>query len=259
MKLYLSKKHKLIVAVGVLLLVLLIVYAQFFSLTPLQSDLGIKQQELKSEQKLLDIVSQKKAASAKTTTVDTKELQKKLPVGPLQEQFILDLEKAENVSNSQILSMGFAKDADVAVTSDQAAADPNAAQATTTNTAQTTTTDPNAAQTQQPATPVPAGLKKLTVQLSVESPKYEDLEKFIQTLESLQRLVVVEAITYSGGQEITSLSQEDTPISYSLTVSAFYMPTLADLAAEQPTIDAPAPAGKDNPLTQFPSTANSQP
>jgi type IV pilus assembly protein PilO len=259
MRLYLSKKHKLIVAVGALLLVLLIVYAQFFSLTPLKSDLGIKQQELKSEQKLLDIVSQKKAASAKTTTVDTKELQKKLPVGPLQEQFILDLEKAENVSNSQITSMGFSKDADVAVASDQAAVDPNAAQATTTNTAQTTTSDSNAAQTQQPVTPVPAGLKKMTVQLSVESPKYEDLEKFIETLESLQRLVVVEAITYSGGQEITSLGQDDAPISYSLTVSAFYMPTLADLAAEQPTIDAPAPAGKDNPLSQFPSTANSQP
>jgi len=259
MRLYLSKKHKLIVAIGALLLVLLIVYAQFFSLTPLKSDLGIKQQELKSEQKLLDIVSQKKAASTKTTTVDTKELQKKLPVGPLQEQFILDLEKAENVSNSQITSMGFSKDADVALTSDQAATDPNAAQATTTNTAQTTAADPNAAQTQQPATPVPTGLKKMTVQLSVESPKYEDLEKFIETLESLQRLVVVEAITYSGGQEITSLGQDDAPISYSLTVSAFYMPTLADLAAEQPTIDAPAPAGKDNPLSQFPSTAQTQP
>ncbi|MEH7439892.1 hypothetical protein V7182_20830 [Neobacillus drentensis] len=259
MRLYLSKKHKLIVAVGVLLLVLLIVYAQFFSLTPLKSDLGIKHQELKTEQKLLDIVSQKKAASTKTTMVDTKELQKKLPVGPLQEQFILDLEKAENVSNSQITSMGFSKDADVALTSDQAFTDPNTAQATTTNTAQTTTADPNAAQTQQPVTPVPAGLKKMTVQLSVESPKYEDLEKFIKTLESLQRLVVVEAITYTGGQEITSLGQEDTPISYSLTVSAFYMPTLADLAAEQPTIDAPAPAGKDNPLSQFPSTAQTQP
>ncbi|WP_413308478.1 hypothetical protein AA0X95_10085 [Bacillus sp. 1P10SD] len=254
MKLHFSKRDKLIVAVGALLLVLLIVYAQFFSLTPLKSDLRIKQQELESEQKLLDIVSHKKAASTKTTTVDTKELQKKLPVGPLQEQFILDLEKAENVSNSQITSMGFSKDADVAVTSDQ-----TAAQTTTTNTAQTTTADPNAAQTQQPVTPVPAGLKKMTVQLSVESQKYEDLEKFIETLESLQRLVVVEAITYSGGQEITSLNQEDAPISYSLTVSAFYMPTLADLAAEQPTIDAPAPAGKDNPLSQFPSTAQTQP
>ncbi|MDQ1144868.1 type IV pilus assembly protein PilO [Bacillus sp. SORGH_AS 510] len=261
MRLYLSKKHKLIVAVGVLLLVLLIVYAQFFSLNPLKSDLGTKQQELKSEQKLLDIVSQKKAASAKSTTVDTKELQKKLPVGPLQEQFILDLEKAEAVSNSQITSMGFSKDADVAVTTDPASQNTNAGQTTTTNTTQTTAADPNAAtQPGQPATtPVPTGLKKMTVQLSVESPKYEDLEKFIETLESLQRLVVVEAITYSGGQEITSLSQEDAPISYSLTVSAFYMPTLADLAAEQPTIDAPAPAGKDNPLSQFPSTATTQP
>jgi type IV pilus assembly protein PilO len=102
-------------------------------------------------------------------------------------------------------------------------------------------------------------LKKLTVSLSVESPSYEDLEKFIDTLESLNRIVVVESISYSGGQEITSLDQEDEPLSYSLTISAFYMPSLTDLAAELPKIDAPAPAGKDNPLSQFSATIGTQP
>ena len=44
------------------------------------------------------------------------------------------------------------------------------------------------------------GLKKLTISLSVESPTYEDLEKFIRTLESLNRIVVVESINYTGGR-----------------------------------------------------------
>ncbi|WP_066063795.1 hypothetical protein [Neobacillus soli] len=252
MKLRFSKRDKLIVAAGTLLLVLLVVYAQFFKLTPLKSDLGLKQQALTTEQKLLDVISQKKVDSANTNAEDTKVLQKKIPVEPLQDQFILDLEKAENISNSKISSMGFSKDADVA-SADQANPE-------NTNTAQNTTQEQNAAAqgdasqpaaNQQAVPEVPTGMKKLTVNLSVESPTYEDLEKFIGTLESLPRIVVVESINYAGGQEITSLDQEDAPISYSLTISAFYLPQLADLKAELPKIDAPAPAGKANPLSRF--------
>ena len=255
MKLRFSKKQSLIIGVVTLLVVLFLVYAQFFKLSPLKSDLTNKQQSLESEQKLLEIVSQKKAEDTKKTTVDTRELQKKLPVKPLQEQLILDLEKAENLSKSKISSMSFSKDADVNTTADQATAENENGQQATTN--QTDTNQATASQ--QTASAQIGGLKKLTVSLSVESPGYEDLEKFIDTLESLNRIVVVESISYSGGQEITSLDQEDEPLSYSLTISAFYMPSLTDLAAELPKIDAPAPAGKDNPLSQFSATTGTQP
>jgi type IV pilus assembly protein PilO len=255
MKLRFSKKQSLIIGVVTLLVVLFLVYAQFFQLSPLKSDLANKQQSLESEQKLLEIVSQKKAEDTKKTTEDTRELQKKLPVNPLQEQLILDLEKAENLSKSKISSMSFSKDADVNTTADQATAENANGQQATTN--QTDTNQATASQ--QTASAQIAGLKKLTVSLSVESPSYEDLEKFIDTLESLNRIVVVESISYSGGEEITSLDQEDEPLTYSLTISAFYMPSLTDLAAELPKIDAPAPAGKDNPLSQFSATTGTQP
>lgn len=253
MNLHFSKKNKLIFGFGTLLLVMLIVYAQFFMLIPLKSDLGIKKQSLETEQKLLETISQKKVGTAEATAEDTSMLQKKVPVQPLQEQFILDLEKAENVSNSKISTMSFSKDA--ATTTDQT----NLENANTTQTTSGQNDANQTTETQQTGPTVPSGLKKLTVQVSVESQNYEDLEKFIETLESLQRIVVVEAITYSGGQEITSLTQEDLPITYSLTVSAFYMPGLTDLAAELPKIDAPEPAGKDNPLSQFSATTETQP
>jgi Type II secretion system (T2SS), protein M subtype b len=259
MKLSFSKRDSLIIGIVALIVIFLIVYAQFFKLSPLKSDLNIKQQSLDSEQKLLEIVSQKKVEDTRKTTEDTKELQKKLPVRPMQEKLILDLEKAENLSNSKISSMSFSKDVDVNTSNDQANAGNANGQQTTENQAaatQTTNQDPASKQT-TPAQPV--ALKKLTVSLSVESPSYKELEKFIETLETLQRIIVVESISYSGGQEITSLDQEEQPLTYSLTISAFYMPSLADLAAELPKIDAPAPAGKDNPLSQFPATAQTQP
>ncbi|MBT2721513.1 hypothetical protein [Bacillus sp. ISL-46] len=120
MKLRFSKRQSLIIGIVTLLVVLFLVYAQFFKLSPLKSDLANKQQSLESEQKLLEIVSQKKAEDTKKTSEDTRELQKKLPVKPLQEQLILDLEKAENLSKSKISSMSFSKDADVNTAAEQA-------------------------------------------------------------------------------------------------------------------------------------------
>lgn len=66
--------------------------------------------------------------------------------------------------------------------------------------------------------------------------------------------MVVEAIDYSGGEEITTLAQEKEPLTYSLTISAYYLPELNDLIAELPKIDVPAPANKDNPLSTFSDT-----
>ncbi|PEQ96779.1 hypothetical protein CN481_01160 [Bacillus sp. AFS006103] len=260
MKLRFSKRDSIIIGFVALLVVIILVYAQFFKLAPLKSDLGMKQQSLESEQKLLEIASQKKAEDTKKTSEDTKELQKKLPVEPLQEQLILDLEKAENLSNSKISSMSFSKDADVTTAADPASTETATSQQTTENQTpvnQATTNQDTAAQ--QAAASQVNGMKKLTVSLSVESPSYEELEKFVGTLESLKRIIVVESISYSGGEEITSLAQEEKPLAYSLTFSAFYMPSLEDLAAEVPKVDAPKPAGKDNPLSQFSATTETQP
>jgi type IV pilus assembly protein PilO len=240
MKLHFSKKDKLILLFGTLLLVILFVFAQFYLLAPLKSDLETKEQSLKTEQKLLDVITQKKSEETTKVVEDTRELQKKVPVTPLQEQFILDLEQAEIISNSRILSMGFSKDAE---------AFSEVAETTATETDATTQT-----QTEQQPVVTGNGLKKLTVNLSVESKTYEDLEKFISTLESLKRIVVVESINYSGGEEITTLEQEKEDLSYSLTISAYYYPTLEDLIAELPKIDAPEPANKKNPLTTFSDT-----
>jgi type IV pilus assembly protein PilO len=267
MKLHFSKRDKLIIGVGALLVILLIVYAQFFLLSPLKSELATNQQTLQSEQKLMEIASQKKQNNTSTITAeDSRDLQKKIPVEPLEDQLILDLEKAETISNSQIKSMGFSKDADASTGSNQpTATTTNGQQNTTANqgtanqsstnqgTASQGTGNQNSTTPQAPAASVP-GMKKLTVNLSVESPSYEDFEKFISTLESLNRVVVVESINYTGGQEITTLTDNKQPLSYSLTISAFYMPTLADLQAQLPKIDTPAPAGKQNPLSQFSDT-----
>lgn len=252
MKLRLSKKEKLILLAGILFVVLLTAIAQFVMLSPLKSDLVMKEKTLQTEKQLLDTITQKKADETKKVVEDTRELQKKVPVTPLQEQFILDLERAENVSNSLVKSMSFSN-ADVTIAPPvQENATPNGEAANDESLKVETVQEVAKEQEAQAANTV-TGLKKLSISLSVESSTYEDLEKFISTLESLNRIVVVESINYSGGKEITSLDTEpaEEKLGYSLTLSAYYLPTLNDLIADLPKIDAPAPANKKNPLSVF--------
>jgi len=258
MKSRLSKIDQLILGIGVLVIILVIVYAQFFSLSPLKSDVTLKEQSLKTEQKLLEVVTKNHSETTEAEPNDTSELQKELPVVPLQEQILLDLEKAETVSNSKIKSVGFSGEADVSLPDQANAESTEASAAESTETAEPSEVasgeeqaSADTAAAQQPA--IPEGLKKLTVQLTVDSPTYEDFEKFVETLEAFQRIMVVEAINYSGMEEVTSLDQEEKPLSFTLTVSAFYLPSLTDLESQVPKIDAPDPAGKVNPLSQFPS------
>lgn len=171
--------------------------------------------------------------------------------------------------------MSFSKDADVTVaiaqTNTQATGTGQTSTQTTTSNQSSTTTQTGSTQdvstqttssqtgTQQQSTAAYSGMKKLTVQLSVESASYQDFEKFIETIESLPRIVSVEAINYTGEQEVTTLTTETQPFTYSLTVSTFYMPSLTDLKSDLPKMDTPAPAGKNDPLTQYPSTSTTQP
>jgi type IV pilus assembly protein PilO len=255
MKLRLSKNEKLVMMLGILLVVLFIAIAQFMMLSPLKSDLEMKEQTLQTEQKLLDTITQKKVDETTKVVEDTRELQKKVPVSPLQEQFILDLERAENVSSSLVKSMSFAKDVDVPIT--PPAQETAANGETTDESLEVKTVQEVTAEQEAQAANTVTGLKKLTISLSVESPTYEDLEKFISTLESLNRIVVVESISYSGGKEITSLDSKEAEekLTYSLTVSAYYLPTLNDLIADLPKIDAPGPANKKNPLSASTNTS----
>lgn len=263
MKLFSSKKEKITFAAALLIVVLYTVFAQFYYLSPLKSDLKQKQQTLASEQKLVESLQQKNSSNNQTSNENTSELQKEVPVKPLQDQFILDLQQAETVSDSQIKTMSFTEGGQVAA----AATQNNSTQQQTTNsnssstqqsTSQSTsgTSQQDSNQTASTGTTTAAAtqqsaLNKLTAQLSIVSPSYEELEKLINTLESLKRITVVEAITYTGPEEIKAVTDTSSTLTYTLTVSTYYLPGLTDLEKQLPKVDYPAPANKENPLSRF--------
>ncbi len=293
MNLSFSQKEKLAIGAALLILILYIVYAQFYYLSPLKSDLQNKQQSLKSEQQLLAALQKKSTSNNESVSVNTTELQKQVPVKSLQDQLILDLQQAETISNSKIKSMTFTDGGAVETVSSQPAAattnsnqsngnssngsaqtnsnSSSSAQQNSQNTSaqqqnsQTTSASSsqqsgqttNGASAQQQTSSV-SGLTKITVQLSIESPAYEDLENFINSLENMKRIIVVETISYTGSKEITSLSDNTQPMTYSLAVSAYYMPGLTDLQKQLPKADYPEPANKTNPQAAFADLTKAQ-
>lgn len=243
MKLRFSKKNKMILSTLLLLLVIVIAGTQFLFIQPLNTELQQMKQNLKTEQKLLSLIVEKKSDIKDNTIESTTELQQKLPVMPLLEQLILDLEKAEVVSDSSIKSMSFSKDGELFEQETNQGAIVEGAEVSEEE-IENTTSD-----TKGITAALPEGVKKITIELNVESSSYEKLEKFIETLESLKRIVVVEMIDFTGGEELTSVEKENEPLTYRLTVSAFYMPELTDLKDHLPKLESPEPANKRNPLS----------
>lgn len=244
MNLRLEKKNIIILTAAVLLAVLVYVGAYFLYISPLKGSLALKESQLKSEQQLNTTI-ETRLASADTNDISTVELQKKLPVDPMIEQLVLDLEKAEIISNSYITSMEFNSD----TAQDATLLAESQAQGTETQTQENETI--TADETDIPAIPMPEGVAKTTVTLTVESDTYFDLERFIETLEKLKRVVVVDSISFSGPEEIDSLSDEASPIIMTLTVNSFHLSGLDDLKDTNPKIETPEPANKRNPFPTF--------
>jgi len=270
MKFYFSKKEKMIMSALFILLVAFVTLGYILFIQPAKADLQIKQQSQQTQKQLLNVVLEKRASVNNSTVKSTTELQKLLPVKPFEEQLVLDLGKAEVVSNSTIKTMAFSEGSGALnqgnsgqETATNSTADPASNNASTTQSttvsgnlvvAPNTTVQGQSSNQQQSNTSLPAGIEKVTVDMNIESPTYEDLEKFLTTLENQKRVTVIEKINFTGTKEITSLEDTEGPLNYNVTFSAFYMPGLKDLEDGIPKFDIPPQSNKRNPLSKFADT-----
>lgn len=240
MTLQINKKEKKILLFGSIVLLLIFIFLYFNFLQPLRADVQSKGKQLKTNEKLYSSVLNQKTDVKETVVENTLYLQKRLPVKALVDQFILDLQKAETMSNSLILQMVFG--------SENKEEEENVLD----NIKQGFSViqgEENSESKENVA--LPTGIEKITVNLLIKSPSYFELEKFLETVENLERIVTVESINFSGNPEVTTLGQKKTDINYQVSLSLYYMPDLEDLQDELPKFESGKPANKRNPLTQF--------
>ncbi|QOR65697.1 pilus assembly protein PilO [Cytobacillus suaedae] len=236
-----TKKQLLIITMSSLLILLLCVFLYYLLIKPLETERGQLENELKTEKLLLEVIQTRVNQMQNQTFESTIELQKRVPVKPVLDQFLLDLEKAEVVSNSFISNMSFGEVVVTPQNTLEEYSDMN-------DNEEETTDEKNEEAQKQENTQFPPGLEKITVNLSVVAPDYFALEEFITTLESQTRITQIENLVFAGTEEITSIEQEISPVPFTLTVSTFYLPSLTDLVDDLPIIETPLPSNKKNPF-----------
>jgi type IV pilus assembly protein PilO len=274
-----SKKEAIVLVLSVLLTAAAVFGGYYLYLEPKYKDIDSAKATLKTNQELLATLQQQQKKTSDITAESVAVLQRKVPVKPQLEQLILDLEKAEVVSGSSIKNMSFSegdivpppapapteegaqatdenKEGEAAQSADKEKTDEtektDESKATNETTNEGNKTAENGAENTYQPTPLPGGIKRLMVTLQIESANYEEAKKFIEALEGLPRTVVVETVGFTSKAEVTNLDEEPDVLSYTLTLSAFFMPTLTDLQDKLPELVAPPPANKTNPFNRFP-------
>jgi type IV pilus assembly protein PilO len=218
-----------------------LLYAGYlYVLKPLKQKEETLSSQLITEQQLLQQIRNEEAKKREELGLSAVELQKKLPTKPLVDQFILDLEHAAVVSDSLISAISF-EDAEVANHNEEEELSAEQKEANT-------TTD----------TSLPEGIEKISANLEVKSSSYYQLERFIETLETLPRIVKVESISFAGNKEVTSVNQSVEPLNYTLTVSAYYYPKLEELQNKVPELEIPKPKEKTSPLFEISDQVESE-
>lgn len=265
---FFNKKELFLLGGTLFVFALIFILLYFYLLDPVKKELASKRAELKNEEQILEMVQTKAGTGTSVDFESTTELQKRLPVQPLTDQFVLNLEKAEVVSNSFIVDMAFA-DGETPVepepteasgseepastdegsqspeTTDQASEDEGK---DTTDSKETTMEAQDQTVTEAPGT-LPNSLKKLSATMNVRSSSYDEMLEFIQSIQATNRIFTIDSLTFEGAEEVMSRDQSQEPLEYGLTVSAYYYPSLTDLQEQTPTVVTPKPSEKKNPFS----------
>lgn len=238
------------IGIGVVVLTLMAgLYGYFGILSPLHQEVEMVGTEIKQQETFLEKIKQPEQEAAPVSIENTYSLQEEVPVKPLVDQLMLQFEKAEVLSDSLILTMQFS---DGEASED---VEEELAEEETSPPDETEVSDEDGAVQKEDkinVTPeaLPEGVKKITAEMSVVSKDYESLLTFLSTIEEFKRVTVIEAITFSGQDELAIASVETTPdqLKYEVTIAAYYLPELTEYLKDLPRGDFPAPNGKENPL-----------
>ncbi|RXI98410.1 hypothetical protein DS745_18975 [Anaerobacillus alkaliphilus] len=205
------------------LVVISLIAAYFLFIPPLNQSINAAEEQLKFEKALLEAVEKNVYVPISLSDVDVKTLQRKVPVLPLVDQFILDLEKAEVFSDSFITSYSFA-------------------------TSEYSGTGLQTEGVEEEVGQAPMGVEKVTVNMSVISPGFEELVQFLERIERLQRVTKVDSLSFTGYPEVTLLEQTGDDITFSVSISTFYLPELEEFSEYLPVLAYPQDNQKYNPL-----------
>ena len=242
------RNHTIFIVLTVILTGICAYFSYLFLLQPKTQEIKSLQGQIATEHTLIQTLQASNEGGSEGTLLSAVELQKILPVSPFEEQFLLDLEKAETISSTLITSVSFQDGEEVVKAEEEEdelieaydeKLDTESETAGSEDSTETTTSDV-----------MPEEIEKLTAELSVTSPSYYEVEEFLRQLENTKRITQIESVQVEGKQELTQLveNSEESEYTYQVVVSTFYLPNLEELKSQLPPFNTPAPGDKENPF-----------
>lgn len=210
------QKERALIFLAILFLLAIAAYSYFLMYSPARDAKLQAEQLLTSEREVLMALEAQLKEVPEGEQISTSELQEKVAVEPLTELIVLQIEQAELMAGALVTDIAIAEEA--------------------------------------VALPVPVegleNLQQVNTTVTIEVPDYNGITTFIDEIESMKRIMIVENIDFSANDEVTAADAEEELLDVTLSFTAYYRPDLIALADTLPKVDAPAPAGKLNPLPQ---------
>lgn len=216
-----SQKEKGLIVLAIIFFLALSAYSYFSLYAPAKESRLQAEQTLSSERDVLIALQTQLKELPEGERISTSELQQKVSVEALTELIVLQIEQAELISNTLVDNIGITEGL--------------------------------------VELPVPVegleNLQEVLTTVTIKADDYQGISTFIEEVEAMERIMIVEAIDFGSNEEITAADQVGEAIDVNVTFSAYFRPDLIALADTLPKVDAPAPAGKINPLPQNNGTA----
>lgn len=257
-----TKKHYLILVIVIVIAIAVSVGSYFLLLKPEKTLLAQKESQLDHVEQELEIVENKLANLSEKIVINSAEIQKQVPVKPLVEQLLLDIDRAELVSKSRVSQVSIGSTGEEVSFPAESASDDDDSEESSTDEddhewdldAEDSTNNDEDEETSTEGEVdeyLPRGMKMVKVSIQAEADDYFAMEKFIDVIQTVQRIIRIDSINFSGQTEITSIDDEISAIPFSVNLTAFYFPKLTQLIDELPKLDLPAPSQKRNPFVNF--------
>ncbi|AZB43806.1 hypothetical protein CEF21_16660 [Bacillus sp. FJAT-42376] len=257
-----NRKHLIAAVLSLAILGGAYVAFQSLILGPITKQQDSYQKNIATSEELLSPTSTSGGANAILNQYSLAELQMEVPNNRFEEQLLLDLEKAETLSGSTVKSALFSDQDFTDQTADQKKEEETAAASSTaeeeTSGAPAADGSSREASAGEPAADLPAlpaGMKKVSITVNLESEDYSGVKRFLETLESLKRITQIESVTITNTESAVKEETADVPLKYDVIVSAYYMPDLEELKDQLPPFPHSDPGKVIDPF-ETPSDEN---
>lgn len=250
MTLHFSRKQIILLILAMVLLFGVFYLTYYLLIKPVELKISQLENSVKVEKKLLEVISNKHSTEA--PVLSSTEIQKRIPVIPLVEQIVLDVGRAETLSESRVIDMSYSESEFTLI--DETQPEEQQEGISPDNSAENnegTKDNESEELTEEEKMVDPElidGLNQIIVTLHVQSPNYDELENFLSALEHQTRITRVNSLSFTGIPELVSVEQLAEELVYDVTISTFYMPKYEELADDAPKLTVPPPGNKKNPL-----------